>query len=415
MTSIPSKPQDFHVTLETIGNCYQIPGKMPNDELITTLFEGLKKSSPSLEELSENEKKTLTRLYHDVSKMPCSQKPDWVQKYKELLPKMPLSSFHFTPSTRHSKTPKTATTSPTTVDSDPLLKEWKKAPHNSPEHKAYTAILSYKEQDSNLQDIDIPPLDLSKLSLTELPARLFTDPIFAKTNICWDRITKLPPELTIGSLRNIELYEKLTKHLSHVEGKAHSARAVLTNPDLAHSILAYSSPGDSNTSGAVNQAFWSGSNIAIYDRLQNYKKDNYHELPPEIQKELDQVDELSQTERKALDLKIEKKKFIAPILSTMFITYIKDNPREHLSPDLNQFALDHKAELDQIFQSHPLEESIEIMFSKYILNGSWRLNDYEPSRFLKAHETMLEKVVDSIPSSEKEKFLKIETEQIKIY
>ncbi|MES2199450.1 MAG: hypothetical protein V4489_04710 [Chlamydiota bacterium] len=298
---------NLHKAITRLENHYQTepePLKSPLAlQAILNIFIQLEASPNELNNLSGGERKTLGNLYKDIATMPCSIKPSWVQalqKYKNLLPKISFFSKGAALKTNLTTGFSTSTKALTT---DPLIEKWKKADENTNEHKAYALISEYS---THIKDLDLPSLDLSNLELLELPSCLFTDPIFAAANISGNKCEKFPQELTIGSVRNIDLYEKLTEQIELFQPKT-SARKAFDILPIAIQTSQYAGSISSEATYAVNKTFNAANTQIIKERLQEYKEKHYNELPIGIQNSLDKLETLSLKEKKALDIEIQKR------------------------------------------------------------------------------------------------------------
>ena len=285
MSAIPSKPLDIHKAITRIEEHYKTTLSLPKDPLalraIQSIFTQMNPST--LGALSEKENETLRRLYQDISKIPCSQHPSWVQelqKYPNLqAQRLPSSKVQI----RHPLETNSAFLN--ALESDPLIRNWRKAPDNSAEHQAYIRITEYATPITNP---NLPPLDLSNLGLIELPACLFTDPIFDDANIAGNKCARFPQELTIGSIHNIRPYEQMIKQ---IKINNFSVNRVLTNPDFVAHSLSFLNTKDSAATKATSKSFQEGSVLSSRERLQNIKENLsiYNHLSPELQQELDKV------------------------------------------------------------------------------------------------------------------------------
>ncbi len=282
MSAIPSKPLDFHKAITRIEEHYKTTLSLPKDPLalraIQSIFTQMNPST--LGALSEKENETLRRLYQDISKIPCSQHPSWVQelqKYPNLqAQRLPSSKVQI----RHPLESNSAFLK--ALGSDPVIGNWRKAPEDSAEHTAYLRIKDYA---APITKPKLPPLDLSNLRLTELPACLFTDPIFSGANIAGNKCDKFPQELTIGSVCNIRLYEQMIEQINT------PVKRVLRNPDLVGHIHSFLNTKESNAIAGTSTSFKKGDVLSSRERLENIKKNPsiYNRLSPELQQELNNV------------------------------------------------------------------------------------------------------------------------------
>lgn len=134
---------------------------------------------------------------------------------------------------------------------------------------------------AEIHNMDLDPLDLSDLGLLRLPACLFTDPIFADANISGNKCSQFPKELTVGSVRNIKLYEQM--------GKQITKNQLFGCSDILGQIVSFSDPSQIGDIALVNKDFNQANRFGILERLKDYKKNHYKELPEELQKKLDRA------------------------------------------------------------------------------------------------------------------------------